>query len=77
MGTGIGINCRRCGHQLNYDDGFDRSLQLCDECASISRYDSNVTSLDSFDLDLICEYIYDNRDRLSESNKSDLKECIR
>jgi len=77
MGTGIGINCRRCGHQLNYDDGFDRSLQLCNECASISRYDGNNTGLDSFDLDLICEYIYDNRYRLSDSNISDLKECIR
>lgn len=32
MGTGIGINCRCCGNQLTYDDGFDRDAELCDKC---------------------------------------------
>jgi hypothetical protein len=32
MGTGIGINCRCCGNQLTYDDGFDESDELCEEC---------------------------------------------
>lgn len=32
MGTGIGIDCRCCGNQLNYDDGFDRKSQLCYKC---------------------------------------------
>jgi hypothetical protein len=39
MGTGIGINCRRCGEQLNHDDGFDDQLQLCHRCASIVKFD--------------------------------------
>jgi len=39
MGTGIGIDCRRCGDQLNYDDGFDDRLQLCHRCASIVKFD--------------------------------------
>jgi len=32
MGTGIGVDCRCCGHQLNYDDGFDRKEEICDTC---------------------------------------------
>jgi hypothetical protein len=56
MGTGIGINCRRCGHQLNYDQGFDSRTSLCNECYSIVKFENGEypTSLDDFDInDLI------------------------
>jgi hypothetical protein len=32
MGTGIGIDCKCCGNQLTYEDGFDSDKELCDEC---------------------------------------------
>lgn len=32
MGTGIGEDCRCCGEQLTYDNGFDYETKLCDEC---------------------------------------------
>lgn len=40
MGLGIGVDCRRCGEQLNYDSGFDSQLQLCNRCASIVKFES-------------------------------------
>lgn len=39
MGTGIGIDCRRCGNQLNCDDGFDDELRLCNRCKSIVSFE--------------------------------------
>ena len=32
MGTGIGENCKVCGEQLNYDDGFDSEKKICNSC---------------------------------------------
>ena len=32
MGTGIGINCKCCEKQLNYDEGFNREKELCNTC---------------------------------------------
>ena len=37
MGTGIGIDCKRCGGQLNYDDGFEEGF--CNRCFSIVNYE--------------------------------------
>lgn len=47
MGTGIGINCERCNHQLNYDDGFELkedgyNFNLCKECATIVAFDRKL-----------------------------------
>jgi hypothetical protein len=39
MGTGIGKHCKRCGHQLNYDEGFNFTETLCKECESIVEFD--------------------------------------
>ncbi len=39
MGTGIGKFCKRCGEQLNYDDGFNAIETLCDGCESIVKFD--------------------------------------
>ena len=39
MGTGIGKDCRRCGHQLTYDDGFIIEYLLCDECFNIVNFE--------------------------------------
>lgn len=33
MGTGIGKYCKRCGEQLNYDDGFENGF--CSKCSHI------------------------------------------
>ena len=40
MGTGIGVDCRRCGDQLNWDDGFDEANHLCRRCFSIVKFES-------------------------------------
>ena len=33
MGNGIGINCKRCGQQLSYDNwNFDKEEEICGEC---------------------------------------------
>lgn len=40
MGTGMGIDCKRCGDQLNYDSGFNSETQLCDECYNIVKFDN-------------------------------------
>lgn len=37
MGTGIGKSCKRCGEQLNYDDGFDGGF--CNRCSSIVKFE--------------------------------------
>lgn len=39
MGTGIGKQCKRCGEQLNYDDGFNGAETLCEKCDHIIRFD--------------------------------------
>lgn len=39
MGTGIGKYCKRCGKQLNYDDGFNYAETLCNSCQSIIKFD--------------------------------------
>ena len=73
MGTGIGIDCKRCGHQLNYDDGFDDSTQLCSECYSIVNFEGNLNKgypiLEGYStVELIKEldrrYFYDDEIRL-------------
>lgn len=38
MGTGIGKDCRRCGDQLNYDNGFNPEETLCKKCDSIVKF---------------------------------------
>ena len=60
MGTGIGINCKRCGHQLNYDDGFDNNTKLCDECHSIVKFESGdyPKVLSDFTIDEIISELY-------------------
>jgi predicted HD phosphohydrolase len=35
MGTGIGKYCKRCGEQLNYDDGFEEGF--CNRCYHIVK----------------------------------------
>lgn len=35
MGCGIGIDCKCCGEQLNYEDGFDHEQQLCNDCKNV------------------------------------------
>jgi len=39
MGTGIGKYCKRCGEQLNYDDGFDFNEKFCNRCSSIVKFE--------------------------------------
>lgn len=39
MGTGIGKYCKRCGSQLNWDDGFNWAETLCKECENIVKFD--------------------------------------
>lgn len=41
MGTGIGEYCKRCGEQLNYDDGFEGGF--CHRCSSIVKYERSTT----------------------------------
>jgi hypothetical protein len=48
MGTGIGIGCKCCGHQLDHEIGFDREEEICDTCKNeiipmILRYLTNNT----------------------------------
>ena len=40
MGTGIGKDCRRCGEQLDYEDGFSWNETLCSKCESIVKFDN-------------------------------------
>ncbi len=39
MGTGIGKYCKRCGFQLNFDNGFNLEETLCRQCENIVRFD--------------------------------------
>lgn len=39
MGCGIGKDCKRCGNQLNHDDGFNEDETLCNKCEKIIEYD--------------------------------------
>lgn len=32
MGLGIGEDCKCCGNQLSYEDGFDYERKLCNTC---------------------------------------------
>jgi len=38
MGTGTGEYCKRCGEQLNYEDGFNREKMLCNKCDHLVKY---------------------------------------
>ena len=38
MGTGIGKYCKRCGEQLNYDDGFEDGF--CNRCYHIVKFEA-------------------------------------
>jgi len=40
MGTGIGEYCKRCGEQLNYDDGFENGF--CSRCLCIEGFEKGV-----------------------------------
>ena len=42
MGTGIGEYCKRCGEQLNYDDGFENGF--CNRCYHIAEFESERES---------------------------------
>lgn len=37
---GIGEYCKRCGEQLNYDDGFEDGF--CTRCYSITNYENKA-----------------------------------
>jgi len=45
MGLGIGINCKRCRDQLNYDDGFNRERELCNRCEGIVDFDKDCEDI--------------------------------
>lgn len=54
MGSGIGKYCKRCGEQLNYDDGFTSNEKFCNKCESIIKYDlksplEKIKDLESYD----------------------------
>ena len=34
------VNCKRCGEQLNYDDGFEEKYCLCEKCFNIVKFDN-------------------------------------
>lgn len=40
MGTGVGKYCKRCGEQLNYDDGFENGF--CSRCLCIEGFEKGV-----------------------------------
>ena len=42
MGTGIGKYCKRCGEQLNYDDGFEDGF--CNRCYHIVKFENRKLS---------------------------------
>lgn len=49
MGTGMGINCERCGTQISYDmtgyelkEGGFNKYDLCDTCANIVKFDQKL-----------------------------------
>lgn len=48
MGTGIGKYCKRCGEQLNYDDGFEEGF--CNRCYHIVKQEEWREGLDNIDL---------------------------
>jgi len=46
MGTGIGKYCKRCGEQLNYDDGFEDGF--CNRCYHIAKFETKKMSEKAF-----------------------------
>jgi len=46
MGTGIGEYCKRCGEQLNYDDGFEDGF--CNRCYHIAKFETKNMSERAF-----------------------------
>jgi len=46
MGTGIGEYCKRCGEQLNYDDGFEDGF--CNRCYHIAKFETKKMSEKAF-----------------------------
>jgi len=46
MGTGIGEYCKRCGEQLNYDDGFEDGF--CNRCYHIAKFEAKNVSERAF-----------------------------
>ena len=77
MGTGIGINCKRCGHQLNYDDGFDNNTKLCDECHSIVKFESGdyPKVLSDFTIDEIISELYNRSSTRDHQGSSETERC--
>jgi len=58
MGTGIGEYCKRCGEQLNYDDGFEDGF--CNRCYHIAKFEAKNVSERAFtreELELILDSI--------------------
>ena len=39
MGLGIGKDCKRCGNQLDFEDGFNNAETLCRKCEKIVSFD--------------------------------------
>ncbi len=49
MGTGIGEYCKRCGEQLNYDDGFEDGF--CNRCYHIVKFETKNVPKKAFSED--------------------------